>query len=120
MGTEAFTTGAFSRGARGGDTTGLGHALANSDPGFAFRLIPRDQRPLRTAPAESICIGETGFLSPETDRPTFRPEMVSAETETQPQEPANCGLLGRLREICNFERLRGGLGRWGIGAGRCG
>ena len=34
MGTEAFTTGAFSRGARGGDTTGLGHALANSDPGL--------------------------------------------------------------------------------------
>ena len=37
--------------------------------------------------------------------------MVSAETETQPQEPANCGLLGHLREICRFERLRGGLGR---------
>jgi hypothetical protein len=41
----------------------------------------------------------------------FRPETVSAETETQPQEPANCGLLGRLREICRFERLRGGAGR---------
>jgi hypothetical protein len=38
----------------------------------------------------------------------FRPELVSAETETQPLEPANCGLLGRLREICRFERLRGG------------
>jgi hypothetical protein len=48
------------------------------------------------------------------DRPpkiAFRPETVSAETETQPQEPANCGLLGRLWEICRFERLRGGLGR---------
>ncbi len=37
--------------------------------------------------------------------------MVSTETETQPQEPANCGLLGRLREIFRFERLRGGAGR---------
>jgi uncharacterized protein with GYD domain len=34
-----------------------------------------------------------------------------AETETQPQEPANCGLLGCLRENCRFERLRGGPGR---------
>jgi hypothetical protein len=45
------------------------------------------------------------------DRPpkiAFRPETVSAETETQPQEPAKCGLLGRLPEICRFERLRGG------------
>src|SRR6476619_533779 len=31
----------------------------------------------------------------------FRPETVSAETETQPQEPANCGLLGRLQEFCS-------------------
>ena len=38
----------------------------------------------------------------------FRPETVSAETETQPQKPANCGLLGRLREISRFERVRGG------------
>jgi hypothetical protein len=36
--------------------------------------------------------------------------MVSAETETRPQEPANCGLLGRLWEACRFERLRGGPG----------
>jgi hypothetical protein len=41
----------------------------------------------------------------------LRPETVSAETETQAQEPANCGLLGRLQEICRFERLRGGPGR---------
>jgi hypothetical protein len=40
-----------------------------------------------------------------------RPETVSAETETQPQEPANCGLLGRLREISRFERVRGGAER---------
>jgi hypothetical protein len=61
----------------------------------------------------SICIGETGFLRPETKRPkiAFRPETVSAETETQPQKPANCGLLGRLREIFRFERLRGGPDR---------
>ena len=63
--------------------------------------------------ARSICIGETGFLGPETNGPkiAFRPEMVSAVTETQPQEPANCGLLGRLREIRRFEGLRGGPGR---------
>src|SRR3954447_5525831 len=41
----------------------------------------------------------------------FRPETVSAETETQPQEPANCGPLASLREIFRFERLRGGAGR---------
>jgi hypothetical protein len=41
----------------------------------------------------------------------FRPETVCAETETQPQEPANCGLFGRLREISRFERVRGGPGR---------
>ena len=35
------------------------------------------------------------------------PETVSSETETQPQEPANRGLLGRLREISWFERVRG-------------
>ena len=36
---------------------------------------------------------------------------MSAETETQPQRPANCGLLGRLREISRLERLRGGAQR---------
>ena len=36
---------------------------------------------------------------------------MSAETETQPQEPANCGLLGRFREISRFERVRGGAER---------
>jgi hypothetical protein len=36
---------------------------------------------------------------------------VSAETETQPQMPANCGLLGRIREISRLERMRGGAGR---------
>ncbi len=41
----------------------------------------------------------------------FRPETVSAEAETQPQMPANCGLFGRLREISRFERVRGGPGR---------
>jgi hypothetical protein len=127
---------------------------------FAFRLIPRDQRPLRTAAAEESRaaaaladnadpIKTTRPLSARYDGPdspaarrrsddglrfrsslhpkinlhrgngiprprdippkiAFRPETVSAETETQPQEPANCGLLGRLREICRFERLRGG------------
>jgi hypothetical protein len=39
------------------------------------------------------------------------PETVSAETETQPQQPANGGLLGRLGENRRFERLRGGPGR---------
>src|SRR3954469_6617919 len=38
----------------------------------------------------------------------FRPETVSAETGTQPQEPANCGLLGRLREISRLGRVSGG------------
>ena len=36
---------------------------------------------------------------------------MSAETETQPQKPANCGLLGRLREISRLERVRGGAER---------
>ena len=60
----------------------------------------------------SICIGETGFLGPETNRPKSPlGQTVSAETETQPQKPANCGLLGHLREISRFERVRGGAGR---------
>jgi hypothetical protein len=49
-----------------------------------------------------------GGIPPPRDRTpkiAFRPETVSAETETQPQKPANCGLLGRLREIFRFERL---------------
>ena len=33
---------------------------------------------------------------------------LSAETKTQRQKPANCGLLGRLREISRLERMRGG------------
>jgi hypothetical protein len=44
----------------------------------------------------------------KTPKIAFWPETVSAETETQPQKPANCGHLGRLREILRFERLRGG------------
>jgi hypothetical protein len=55
-------------------------------------------------------LGENG-IPQARDRPpkiAFRPETVSAEAETQPQEPANCGLLGRLRENCRFERLRDG------------
>jgi MFS family permease len=32
---------------------------------------------------------------------------------TDSQKPANCGLLGRLREIVRFERVRGGPGRSG-------
>ena len=43
-----------------------------------------------------------------TPKIAFRPETVSAETETQPQNPANCGLVGSLREIFRFGRLRGG------------
>ena len=43
-----------------------------------------------------------------TPKIAFWPETISAETETQPQKPANCGHLGRLREILRFERLRGG------------
>jgi hypothetical protein len=35
-------------------------------------------------------------------------KTVSAETKAQPQEPAKCGLLGRLQEIFGFERLGGG------------
>src|SRR3954447_13625113 len=35
----------------------------------------------------------------------FRPETVSAETETQPQEPAICGVPGRLREISRLLTL---------------
>jgi hypothetical protein len=48
------------------------------------------------------------------DRPPknrLRPETVSAETKTQPQKPANCGLLGRLREISRLGRMRGGPDR---------
>ena len=43
-----------------------------------------------------------------TPKIAFRPETVSAETKTQPQKPANCGLLGSLREISRLGRMRGG------------
>src|SRR4051794_14930209 len=56
----------------------------------------------------SICIGETPRPRDKPPKIAFRPETVSAETETQPQMPANCGLLGRLREISRLERMRGG------------
>ena len=36
---------------------------------------------------------------------------MSAETETPPQRPANCGLLGSHQEISRLERLRGGVER---------
>ena len=39
----------------------------------------------------------------QTPKLAFRPETVSAETKTQPQEPAICGLLGRLREISRLK-----------------
>jgi hypothetical protein len=54
-----------------------------------------------------------GIPRPRDKRPkiAFRPETVFAETKAQTQKPAHCGLLGRLREICRFERLRGGPGR---------
>jgi hypothetical protein len=54
-----------------------------------------------------------GIPRPRDKRPkiAFRPETVSAETETQPPKTANCGLLGRLREIFRFEGLRGGPDR---------
>jgi hypothetical protein len=38
-------------------------------------------------------------------------ETVSAETQTQPQKPANCGLGGSLWEISRLGSLRGGPGR---------
>ena len=44
----------------------------------------------------------------KTPKIAFRPETVSAETKTQPQKPANCGLLGSLREISRLGRVRGG------------
>ena len=52
----------------------------------------------------------SGIPRPRDKRPkiAFRPETVSAETETHPRMSANCGLLGRLREISRFERVRGG------------
>jgi hypothetical protein len=68
---------------------------------------------LKRPSRRTSCIGETGIPRPRDKRPkiAFRPETVSAETETQPQKPANCGLLGRLREISRLERMRGGPGR---------
>ena len=49
----------------------------------------------------------------ETNRSkiAFRPETVAAETETQPQKPANCRLLGHLRDMTRLGRMRGGPGR---------
>jgi hypothetical protein len=75
--------------------------------------------PLKLAPhpdqsSSKINLHRGNGIPRPRDRPpkiAFRPETVSAETETQPQEPANCGLFGRLREICRFEGLHGGPGR---------
>jgi hypothetical protein len=43
-----------------------------------------------------------------TPKIALRPETVSTETQTQPQKPANCGLVGSLWEISRIGRLRGG------------
>ena len=60
------------------------------------------QEALRRSPVVSCSASDA-----EGDCSSGGPEAVSSETETQPQEFANRGLLGRLREISWFERVRG-------------
>jgi hypothetical protein len=77
-------------------------------------VFPRGSRHIRVRSSPNNDLHRGNGILPPRDRPpkiAVRPETVSAETETPVQEPANCGLLGRLREISRFERVRGGPGR---------
>jgi hypothetical protein len=108
-----------------GDPAVLGsHDLAARTAGFAGGFDYHLSRDSVVAPAPSDTLGNAASESPRSasgkrvyrlrDKPpkfAFRPETVSAETETQPQEPADCGPLASFREIFRFERLRGGPGR---------
>jgi hypothetical protein len=61
----------------------------------------------------SICIGETGFLGPETDRPKSPSGQKPSprRPKRSRNSPPMAGSLAVSGEICRFERLRGGLGR---------
>jgi hypothetical protein len=105
--------------ARGGLVVAGPRSISNSPDMISPMAWFRASSPKGMAPQSgsrhprSICIGETGFLGPETNRSKSHSgqKRCPRRPKRSRKKPANCGASWPSPGISPLERMRGGAGR---------